>query len=169
MVAGVCSGALANEDVLKLQADPANNVMPSITYNGWNFSQLDQITLDNVNKLRVDWTFQIGVADEAQAPPLVVGDTMYIATPKPNRIYALDLSDAGAIKWEFRADSSNLSEVTPLACCGAQTRGINYAEGKLWIAILAGHATRCALSMIRFKQGKWRGIAVDIEPKAKGV
>jgi len=35
------------------------------------------------------------------------------------------------------------------------------------IAILVGHATLCALSVIRFKQGKWRGIAVDIEPKAK--
>jgi putative MATE family efflux protein len=32
----------------------------------------------------------------------------------------------------------------------------------IWIAILVGHMTRCALSVIRFKQGKWRGIAVDI-------
>ena len=34
----------------------------------------------------------------------------------------------------------------------------------IWIAILIGHVTRCALSVIRFNQGKWRGIAVDIEP-----
>jgi putative MATE family efflux protein len=33
----------------------------------------------------------------------------------------------------------------------------------VWIAILAGHMTRCALSVIRFSQGKWRGINVDIE------
>lgn len=33
----------------------------------------------------------------------------------------------------------------------------------IWIAILIGHATRCALSVIRFKQGKWRGIAVDLD------
>jgi putative MATE family efflux protein len=32
----------------------------------------------------------------------------------------------------------------------------------IWIAILIGHATRCALSVIRFKQGKWRNIAVDL-------
>ncbi|MGH7516751.1 MAG: MATE family efflux transporter [Gemmatimonadales bacterium] len=37
----------------------------------------------------------------------------------------------------------------------------------IWIAILVGHATRCALSVIRFNQGKWRGIAVDIAPKGK--
>ena len=33
----------------------------------------------------------------------------------------------------------------------------------VWLAILAGHMTRCALSVIRFRQGKWRGIRVDIE------
>lgn len=34
----------------------------------------------------------------------------------------------------------------------------------IWLAILAGHATRCVLSVLRFNQGKWRGIAVDIGP-----
>lgn len=32
----------------------------------------------------------------------------------------------------------------------------------IWIAILLGHATRCALSVARFNQGKWRAIAVEI-------
>ena len=32
----------------------------------------------------------------------------------------------------------------------------------IWLAILAGHATRCVLSLMRFNQGKWRGIAVDL-------
>jgi len=32
----------------------------------------------------------------------------------------------------------------------------------IWLAIVAGHATRCALSVIRFNQGQWRTIAVDI-------
>ena len=32
----------------------------------------------------------------------------------------------------------------------------------IWIAILVGHGTRCVLSVLRFNQGKWRGIAVDI-------
>lgn len=34
----------------------------------------------------------------------------------------------------------------------------------IWLAILAGHATRCALSVLRFRQGKWRAIEVDIAP-----
>lgn len=133
------ASAVANEDVLSLSSDPANNVMPNITYSGHNFSELDQINLDTVNDLTVEWTFQLGVADEAQAPPLVVGDTMYVVTPKPNRVYALDLNEQGVIKWEFRADASNLEQVLPVACCGAQTRGANYAEGKVIFQSLSGH------------------------------
>jgi Na+-driven multidrug efflux pump len=36
----------------------------------------------------------------------------------------------------------------------------------IWIAILIGHMTRCALSVIRFRQGKWRDIVVNIEKTA---
>ena len=32
----------------------------------------------------------------------------------------------------------------------------------IWLAILAGHMTRCILSVLRFNQGKWRNIRVDI-------
>ena len=32
----------------------------------------------------------------------------------------------------------------------------------IWLAILCGHAMRCALSVLRFRQGKWRGIEVEI-------
>ncbi len=33
----------------------------------------------------------------------------------------------------------------------------------IWLAILAGHATRCVLSVLRFRQGKWRGITVNVQ------
>jgi putative MATE family efflux protein len=37
----------------------------------------------------------------------------------------------------------------------------------IWIAILAGHFFRCLLSVIRFRQGVWRGIVVDIGAPAR--
>ena len=129
--------ASANEDVLALQADPANMVMPSINYAGWNYSTLDQITLENVDQLQIVWTWQIGILDSHEAPPVVVGDTMYIVSPKPNYVYALDLTQDGVIKWEFRPDM-NLEEAVRVACCGAQTRGLYYAEGKIFYQTLDG-------------------------------
>ncbi len=54
--------------------------------------------------------------------------------------------------------------VVPLGLCAVlqATRGLRPAD--IWLAILLGHATRCALSVLRFRQGKWRSIRVDIEP-----
>jgi putative MATE family efflux protein len=57
--------------------------------------------------------------------------------------------------------------IVPLGICFVIQQTGQLAPINIWIAILIGHATRCALSMIRFNQGKWRHIAVNIEAKAK--
>jgi Na+-driven multidrug efflux pump len=53
--------------------------------------------------------------------------------------------------------------VVPLGICFLVQRTGTLDPIDIWLAILAGHATRCALSVIRFRQGKWRTIAVDID------
>ena len=54
--------------------------------------------------------------------------------------------------------------VVPVGFCFIlqATRGLEPAD--IWLAIVLGHVTRCALSILRFQQGKWRGIRVDISP-----
>jgi len=54
--------------------------------------------------------------------------------------------------------------VVPIGICAVlqATRGLHPAD--IWTAIVLGHLTRAALSVARFRQGKWRQIAVDIEP-----
>jgi putative MATE family efflux protein len=53
--------------------------------------------------------------------------------------------------------------VVPLGICFVVQRTAVLDPIDVWVAILVGHATRCTLSVLRFNQGKWRGIAVDIE------
>jgi Na+-driven multidrug efflux pump len=55
--------------------------------------------------------------------------------------------------------------VVPIGLCAwlQATRGLRPAD--IWLAIVLGHFTRAALSLLRFRQGKWRHIAVDIEPR----
>jgi Na+-driven multidrug efflux pump len=53
--------------------------------------------------------------------------------------------------------------IVPLGICFAIQQTSTLDPIDIWIAILAGHATRCALSVARFSQGKWRGIKVDID------
>jgi Na+-driven multidrug efflux pump len=52
--------------------------------------------------------------------------------------------------------------IVPLGICFVIQRTSQLDPIDIWIAILVGHATRCLLSVLRFNQGKWRGIAVDI-------
>ncbi|HEU4720059.1 MAG TPA: MATE family efflux transporter [Gemmatimonadaceae bacterium] len=49
----------------------------------------------------------------------------------------------------------------PLGICFVVQRVSTLEPIHIWIAILIGHATRCALSVIRFDQGKWRAIRVE--------
>src|SRR2546428_5723580 len=56
--------------------------------------------------------------------------------------------------------------VVPLGLCMLfqATRGLRPAD--IWLAILFGHMTRCALSVLRFRQGKWRSIRVQLATAA---
>jgi putative MATE family efflux protein len=51
--------------------------------------------------------------------------------------------------------------VVPLGTCFVIKETGTLDPIDIWLAILAGHATRCVLSVIRFRQGKWRSIAVE--------
>lgn len=56
-LAAFASAANANDELLKMQQNPKDWVMPTGNYANHRFSQLKQITSDNVGKLQVAWTF----------------------------------------------------------------------------------------------------------------
>ena len=135
---GISGVTLAHKGLVTLQNDPKQWVMPNGNYAGWNYSALDQINLTNVQNLTMAWSFQLGILDTHEASPLVIGNTMYIVTPKPNYVYALDLTRDGVIKWEFRPEMPQMDAAIKAACCGAQTRGLAYADGKIFYSTLDG-------------------------------
>jgi putative MATE family efflux protein len=54
--------------------------------------------------------------------------------------------------------------IVPLGLCTLFQALYGLDPSHIWTAIVVGHATRATLSLVRFRQGKWRSIAVDIEP-----
>jgi PQQ-dependent dehydrogenase (methanol/ethanol family) len=161
---GLATGAAANDDVLANIA-AGNLVTPGIDYNLWNLSNFDQITPANVGQLTMQWTLSMGVLEEFEAPPLVVGNTMYIVAPvnEPDGVnqgafvIALDLSRDGYILWEFRPDVDREGALT--ACCGDQTRGIHYAEGKIFFHTLDGQAFALDAET---GEPLWRAVGADV-------
>src|SRR3954464_13749072 len=92
----------ADPDPLKLQQDDGQWVMPAKNYASTRYSTLDEINLGNVSRLKVAWTFSTGVNAGHEAAPLVVGTTMFVVSPFPNYVYALDLTQPGApMKWKY--------------------------------------------------------------------
>ena len=61
--------AQPSEDLVKMQTNSANVVMPTITYDNQRYSGLNQITPKNVGKLQVAWTFSTGVLRGHEGAP----------------------------------------------------------------------------------------------------
>lgn len=109
--------------------DDAEWTMPAKDVASTRYSTLDQINAANVKDLRVAFTFSTGTDKGLEAAPLVIGDTMYVVTPYPNTLFALDLKDHGALKWRY--DPKPSAAAQGVACCDVVNRGAVYADGKL--------------------------------------
>jgi len=64
-----------------LRPAPAEWPMIRRTYDGWGYSPLEQITPANVARLQPAWVFSTGVTSGHQAPAIVHGGVMFVATP----------------------------------------------------------------------------------------
>jgi PQQ-dependent dehydrogenase (methanol/ethanol family) len=117
--------ASANEELMKMAQNPKDWVMSTGNYANHRYSELTQISKDNVGSLQVAWTFSTGVLRGHEGGPLVIGDTMYVHTPFPNIVYALNLADEGSIKWKYTPVQD--PNVIPVMCCDTVNRGVAYA------------------------------------------
>src|SRR6476620_10077644 len=90
-LAGGPAAALANADVEKLTADPKNWAMQAGDMYNQRYSKLNQINKGNVGKMQVAWTFSTGVLRGHEGSPLVIDGMMYLHSPFPNKVFAIDL------------------------------------------------------------------------------
>ena len=122
------SAALANADLAKLMAVPGNWAAPAGNFSNHRHTKLTQINKSNVNKLQVAWTFSTGVLRGHEGGPLVIGDTLYVHSAFPNKVFAINLADQ-TIKWKYEPKQD--PSVIPVMCCDTVNRGLAYGEGKI--------------------------------------
>jgi PQQ-dependent dehydrogenase (methanol/ethanol family) len=123
--------AYANEELSKMAQNPKDWVMPAGDYANTRYSKLNQITAANVGKLQVAWTFSTGVLRGHEGGPLIIGNMMYVHTPFPNKVYALDLSQENKIVWKYEPKQD--PNVIPVMCCDTVNRGVAYGDGKIFL------------------------------------
>ena len=135
------------DDLDKAAANPNNWAMPGLNYAATRYSPLKQINTSNVGKLQVAWTFSTGVLRGHEGAPLVIGNMMYVHTPFPNIVYALDLDHEAKIVWKYEPKQD--PNVIPVMCCDTVNRGLSFGDGKIFL-----HQADTTLVALDAKTGK---------------
>jgi PQQ-dependent dehydrogenase (methanol/ethanol family) len=153
--------ATANDELIKLEHTSGQWAIPAGNYASQRYSDLKQINTNTAKNLRPVWTFSTGVLRGHEGGPLVVGDVMYLSTPFPNKVFALDLNNGGRILWSY--DPVQNSNVIPVMCCDTVNRGVAYGEGKIFL-----HQADTTLVALDAQTGKAVWSVKDDNP-AKGA
>jgi lanthanide-dependent methanol dehydrogenase len=146
-VSALAAGSAYADDLVKMSQNPNDWVMPSRTYDAQRYSPLKQINAGNVGKLQAAWTFSTGVLRGHEGAPLVIGNVMYLHTPFPNNVFALDLDHDGKILWKYEPKQD--PNVIPVMCCDTVNRGLSYSDGKIFL-----HQADTTLVALDAKNGK---------------
>ncbi len=129
--------------------------LPGHDYASTRHSSLVQLTPQNVAGLKAAWSFSTGLLGAHEGSPLVVGSIMYLHSPFPNAVFALDLGKPGApVLWTYTVSAAVARAVPPTGCCDAGSRGLAYhPSGTLFVPLLHGE-----LAALDAKTGKelWR-------------
>ena len=94
------------ERLLKAAEEPGNWLTYSGDYRSHHYSSLNQITVDNVQRLRAKWIYQMH-RQKVETTPIVVDGIMYVTRP-PSDVIALD-AETGRALWTYSTSS-------PAAC-----------------------------------------------------
>ena len=148
----------ANESVTKIVKDPKQYGIQTGDYANHRFSKLDEINKDNVKKLQVAWTFSTGVLRGHEGAPLVVGNMMYVHTPFPNNVFALNLDEGGKIAWKYEPKQD--PNVIPVMCCDTVNRGLAFADGMVFL-----HQADTTIVALDAKTGEKKWSVVNGDPK----
>lgn len=126
----VGGNAIANSSVTKAMSDSGNWASWGGDYAGTRYSKLDQINAKNVKDLQVAWTFSTGVLRGHEGGPLVIGDTMWIHTPFPNKVFSINLADQ-SINWKYEPKQN--PDTIPVMCCDTVYRGLAHADNMIFL------------------------------------
>jgi len=121
------------------------------TYDGWGYSPLEQITTENVARLKPVWSFATGEARVHEAAPIVNNGLMFVSTPN-NQVIAIDVK-SGNVLWRYRRPRPTGSNVPH-----DTSRGVALFGSRVYFA--AGEAVLVALDA---KTGKevWTTTVAD--------
>lgn len=133
--------------------EPENWLLTRGNYAGWSYTELDQITPANVKKLRPVWSSSTGVLSGHEAPAIVNGEYMFVATPH-NHVFAYN-ARTGEQLWHFQREVP-----VGIGALHRTNRGVSLYNDKVYVG-----SVDCMLSALDAKTGEllWDAQVCDWE------
>jgi alcohol dehydrogenase (cytochrome c) len=119
--------------MLNAASDENNWLLHGRTYDNQRYSDLRQITADNVKSLNLVGLVQTGMTASFETTPIVVNGVMYITTPVVNKKMLIMAVNAatGERLWDV---TYNLGPFQ--VCCGPVNRGVAIGYGRVYVVTL---------------------------------
>ena len=137
------------EDLLKADNDSANWILPAHGYSANRQVEESEIGPQNVDQMKVAWTFKLPGNDPVETAPIVWDGTVYVTSGRDD-VFALD-AKAGEVKWQYRPNARQQVGFP-------RNRGVAMYGGMVFIGMIDGH-----IAALDAKTGKeiWNRQAVD--------
>jgi alcohol dehydrogenase (cytochrome c) len=120
-----------NQQMLNSAGQDKNNwLISNGDYAQTRYFPGNQLTAQNVGKLRPAFVFQTAVHESMETAPIVVNGIMFLTTSY-NHVYAID-AVTGQQYWHYK---QKLGPITTF-CCGPNNRGVAIADDKLYMGTL---------------------------------
>ncbi len=137
---GACTGGageagdVTQERLLAADEDPDNWLAHGRTWNEDRFSPLDQINVNNVDRLGLAFAVEFDTNRGQEATPIVVDGVMYVSTAW-SKVMALDAA-TGDVLWRYDPEVDGAKGAH--ACCDVVNRGVAVWEGKVFVGTIDG-------------------------------
>ncbi|MGE5158589.1 MAG: pyrroloquinoline quinone-dependent dehydrogenase [Gemmatimonas sp.] len=133
-------GGPSSQAFVNAAKDTANWILPAGDYSGNRQVAEKEISKENVDRMKVAWTFKIPEKGPIEAAPIVWDGMIYITSNKDD-VYAID-AKTGELKWQYNPKPIQLTGFP-------RNRGVAVYDGKVFVAMLNGH-----LAALDAKTGK---------------
>ena len=138
--AAFAAGGPTSDQLLKSATDSSNWILPAGSYSGNRQVDENQISPQNVDQMKVAWTFKIPDQAPVEASPIVWDGTIYV-TSSHDDVYAVD-AKTGDLKWQYNPHPTQLAGFP-------RNRGVAVLDGMVFVAMINGH-----LAALDAKTGK---------------
>jgi alcohol dehydrogenase (cytochrome c) len=142
----------STQDLLNAGKDRANWILPARTYSANRRVEESEIGPQNVDQMKIAWTFKLPGNDPVEAAPIAWDGTVYV-TWGHDDVFALD-AKSGEVKWQYRPNAKQHVGFP-------RNRGAAIYEGMVYIGMIDGH-----IAALDAKTGKeiWNRQTVE-DPK----